>query len=112
MDGDPSIAFAHVNYLSLTGCWLCPTLALYGCNMPKGQHPKKEIRTALDDAVAAGLEVKDTSAHGHSWGYIFCAKCGQRFSVYSTPKNVGNHANQIRRFILRHRHEDLEGLGR
>jgi hypothetical protein len=77
--------------------------------MPKGRHPKKEIRAALDDAAAAGLVVKDTSAHGHSWGYVYCPKCGQRFSVSSTPKNAGNHAKQIRRFILRHRHEEPEG---
>lgn len=72
-------------------------------------HPKQEIRKALADADLEGFEVENTSAHGHGWGYVRCPKCGQRFGVYSPPRSAGNHANQIRRFIRRHNHEETTG---
>jgi hypothetical protein len=75
--------------------------------MPTWSHSKKEVRKALDDAVAAGFEVKPTDAHGHSWGYIDCPhpECPQRQWVWSTPADQDDHARQIRRFVERHRHE-------
>jgi hypothetical protein len=76
--------------------------------MPRWSHSKKEVRKALDDAVAAGFEVKDTSASGHSWGSVCCQHdgCGQRQSVWSTPADQDVHARQIRRFMARHRHDE------
>jgi len=78
--------------------------------MPTWTHSKKEVRKALDSAAAAGFEVTPTDAHGHSWGYVDCTHpgCGQRFWVWSTPANQDAHANQIRRFIDRHRHDESE----
>jgi hypothetical protein len=66
---------------------------------------QKEIRKALDEAYKAGFDVKETSS-GHRWGYACCPKCGQTFSVWSTPRSADTHAKQIRRFILNHSHPE------
>jgi hypothetical protein len=84
-----------------------------GCNMPRWSHSKKQVRKALDEADRtrdengkARFDVEDTNASGHGWGYILYLKCRQRFPVWSTPKNADNHAEQIRRFLRRHHHEE------
>lgn len=75
--------------------------------MPRWGHSKKDIREALNDAAATNdFKVEDTSEHGHSWGYVRCIRCGQKFSVWSTPKNATTHAKQIRQFMRRHGHQD------
>lgn len=72
--------------------------------MSKWSHPKSQVRKVLDEADGrAGFDVVDTSSHGHSWGYVRCEECGQKCSVWSTPKNADNHASQIRRFLMNHR---------
>jgi hypothetical protein len=43
---------------------------------------------------------------GASMGYVECGKCGQRFSVWSTPQSPDNHAKQILRFMKKHGHDD------
>jgi hypothetical protein len=75
--------------------------------MPTWSHSKKEVRRALDDAYAAGLVIKETDGHGHSWGCIDCPQpdCGMRMYVWSTPREEDVHARQIRRFVARHRHD-------
>lgn len=70
-------------------------------------HPKKEIRAALDDADDAGLNVVATTA-GHRWGYVACPTCGQRLSIWSTPRNAEDHAKDIRRFTAKHLHDEGE----
>ncbi len=78
--------------------------------MAKWPHPKSQIREVLNAADAAGFKITVTRGRGHSWGRIDCPSCGQRLSVWSTPKNADNHGKQIRRFIQRHSHtEDTEG---
>jgi hypothetical protein len=77
--------------------------------MPRWEHPKKEVREALGDADAAdGFEIEDTSDRGHGWGCVRCKRCGQRFSVWTTPKSTSTHAKQILQFMRRHerRHHD------
>jgi hypothetical protein len=69
-------------------------------------HSKKQIRGALDEALAVGLKVLPTTARGHSWGYIDCLDCTGRFYVWSTPKSADVHARQIRQFIKRHSHPE------
>jgi hypothetical protein len=75
----------------------------------KWSHSRNQVRKALDEANKAGFDVEDTSRHGHSWGYVRCRKCGQKFSVWSTPRSADNHAKQIRHFITRHSHPEREG---
>jgi len=44
---------------------------------------------------------------GHAWGRMYCpfndvvCRCGEFCvaSIWSTPKNTGNHARQIRRIV-------------
>ena len=78
---------------------------LYVYNVAGWSHSKKQVRDALDEAYAAGFAIRATPA-GHRWGYVECGKCGQTFSVWSTPRNPDNHAKQIRHYMKRHRHED------
>jgi hypothetical protein len=80
---------------------------LYVYNVADWSHSKKQVRDALDEAYAADFGI-GTSA-GHRWGYLECGKCGQTFSVWSTPKNADGHAKQIRRFIKKHSHDDEAG---
>jgi hypothetical protein len=90
--------------------------------VPNWSHSKKQIRDALDEACKQvrkaldgtgdeeAFDVEDTSARGHSWGYVRCTRCSQRLSVWSTPRSADAHAKQIRRFIQRHSHTE-EGQG-
>lgn len=62
------------------------------------RHPNGEVENAVQYAEALGWQVK-RSAKGHAWGYLLCPKAtreGCRIGVWSTPKNTGNHARQIR----------------
>lgn len=71
--------------------------------MARLRHPKKEVEEALADAEAAGWTVMPT-ATGHRWGYMRCceaSRSGCEASVWSTPRNPGNHAKQLRRAIER-----------
>lgn len=75
--------------------------------MPRWSHPKSDVRDALGDAAATdGFKVEDTSSRGHSWGYVECTRCGQKFTVWSTPRSASTHAKQIRQFMRRHGHKD------
>jgi hypothetical protein len=63
----------------------------------RAKHPKKEIEKALTHLEAQGWTVEPKSS-GHSWGIV---KCGQgcSASVWSTPRNYGNHAKQLTRLV-------------
>jgi hypothetical protein len=73
--------------------------------MHRDVHPKKEIEAALQHAEALGWRVKVGGSH--AWGRIFCpynsadCRCGEFCitSIWSTPKNPGNHARAIRRVV-------------
>ncbi|HWE64620.1 MAG TPA: hypothetical protein VHB98_23130 [Chloroflexota bacterium] len=62
-----------------------------------GRHPKKDVEVALVYAHEHGWTVAQTVA-GHRWGVARCGK-GCSVSVWSTPKNPGNHARAIRRAV-------------
>lgn len=65
------------------------------------KHPSKEIEKAISYAESNGWRVIERS--GHAWGSLVCpqnsadCRCGQfcQMSVWSTPKNTGNHAKQL-----------------
>ena len=78
-------------------------LLLYRVNKMRAKHPKKDVESALVDAETAGWTVIAT-ASGHRWGVMRCgeaSRAGCQTSVWSTPRNAGLHARQIRRFIRR-----------
>lgn len=73
---------------------------LYSHNMPVGRHPKKEIAEVLRN-VPDHLTVVQTAA-GHRWGHVQCTYCATVISIWSTPRNPGNHAKDLARFLARH----------
>ncbi len=69
----------------------------------RGRHQKKEVADALGDAEAVGLVVVELHA-GHRWGEVICESCQSARDVWSTPRNPGPHAKQLKRFIAKHTH--------
>lgn len=73
--------------------------------MSRKSHPKKEIEDALRYAEAQGWRVEVGGSH--AWGKIKCpyndkeCRCGEfcLFCIWSTPKNSGNHAKQIKQAV-------------
>jgi len=73
--------------------------------MARPSHPKKEIEEAIKYAETEGWRVKVGGSH--AWGKIYCpyndheCRCGEfcTTSVWSTPKNPGNHARALRRVV-------------
>jgi hypothetical protein len=68
-----------------------------------GRHPKKEVAEALKRAGAAGLTVREIH-RGHRWGEVACVLCPDRRAVHSTPRDPGNHANQLDWFVRKYTH--------
>ena len=73
--------------------------------MARAKHPKKEVEAVLQYA-----ESKNWTVHvggSHAWGKLYCpnndsqCRCGTFciMSVWSTPKNSGNHAKDIKRGV-------------
>lgn len=72
-------------------------IPLYIVNVRK-RHPKPEVEEALVFAERSGWTVRDTAA-GHKWGDMRCPEAsreGCRESIWSTPKNPGNHAKRLK----------------
>ncbi len=74
--------------------------------MTRGTHSKKEVEEALAYAESFGWRVKG-GGKGHAWGKMYCpyndaeCRCGEFCitSVWSTPKNPGNHARLLKRVV-------------
>lgn len=64
------------------------------------RHPKKEIHEALQYAILKGWVIIE-SKKGHCWGIIRCphGRGGCQKSIWSTPRNPGDHAKDIKRFV-------------
>lgn len=73
--------------------------------MVRPSHPKKEVEAALRHAEEQGWRIEVGGSH--AWGKIYCpykdaeCRCGEFciVSVWSTPKNAGNHAKALRRVV-------------
>jgi hypothetical protein len=73
--------------------------------MARQTHSKPEIEATLKYVEQNGWRVEVGGAH--AWGKIYCpyndksCRCGIFCisSIWSTPKNAGNHAKQIRRIV-------------
>lgn len=73
--------------------------------MKRKRHKNKDIESAILHAEAKGWRIEMRS--GHAWGRMYCpfndvvCRCGEFCvaSIWSTPKNTGNHARQIRRIV-------------
>lgn len=67
----------------------------------RDRHDDPAVEEALQYAEELGWRV-DVRHNGHVWGRIFCplaSRSGCQMSVGSTPKNAGNEAKRIRRFV-------------
>ena len=73
--------------------------------MPRKRHSKPEIEEALRYAEKQGWRIEIGGSH--AWGKIYCpynnsdCRCGEFCisSIWSTPKNAGTHAKQIKRVV-------------
>jgi len=84
---------------------------LYVVNMARARHPKPEVEAALREAEAAGWTVYPTTA-GHRWGYMRClerSRAGCEQSIWSTPRNPGNHAKRLRASVRNCPHHRKDG---
>lgn len=73
--------------------------------MSRKKHPKADVETAIRYAETHGWTIKQGGAH--AWGRMYCpyaddsCRCGEFCiaSIWSTPKNPGNHGRQLRRVV-------------
>lgn len=73
--------------------------------MARPIHPNKEVENALRHAEVLGWSV--VAGGGDCWGRIYCpnndreCRCGEFCitSVWSTPRNPGTFARQLRRIV-------------
>jgi hypothetical protein len=73
--------------------------------MARRPHPKAEVEAALRHAEQQGWRVEVGGSH--AWGRMYCpynahdCRCGEFCitSIWSTPKNAGNHARQLLRIV-------------
>ena len=75
--------------------------------MPKGKHPKKEVRDAIEYAEERGWRVVE-SGGGHVYCTLLCplkSREGHRFFVHSTPQNPGNHAKRLKDLVDKCEHD-------
>lgn len=75
----------------------------------RAKHPNKEIEEAIKYAEEHGWTYKDSGNSAHSWGQLLCplhTREGHRISIWSTPRNTFNHAQQIRREVERCQHDE------
>jgi hypothetical protein len=67
--------------------------------MASGRHSKHEVREGLAYAESKGWTIHPGGSH--RWGIIWCPAHEHHFTIHSTPKNAGNHKNQIIRAVDR-----------
>lgn len=75
------------------------------------KHHNKEIEAAIVYAEEHGWIYKDSGSSAHAWGRLFCpfhSREGHQMSVWSTPRDVVNHAKQIKRIVDKCLHEITE----
>ncbi len=63
-------------------------------------HPNKEVSDVIEYAIGRGWRFVKGS--GHVYGTRRCpeaSRSGCQTRIFSTPKNAGNHARDIRRDI-------------
>lgn len=68
--------------------------------MSRKKHPDKEIEAVIQYAESRGWHYKKAGASAHAWGRLICplhTRDGCMMSIWSTPRNSVNHADQIRK---------------
>lgn len=70
--------------------------------MSRKKHPNKEIEAAIQYAEKQGWRYKQSGDSAHAWGRLLCPlqnREGCSLSIWSTPRNTFNHAQQIYRRV-------------
>lgn len=71
------------------------------------KHPNKLIEEIIRYAESRRWRYKKAGNSAHAWGRLYCPLATQEgccLSVWSTPKNVVNHARQIKKKINQCQH--------
>ncbi len=74
----------------------------------RSKHPNKEIEEAIAYAEEHGWVYKGSGKSAHAWGKLLCplhAREGHKMSIWSTPRNTFNHAQQIKHFVDKCQHD-------
>lgn len=69
--------------------------------MGRDKHPKKDVEKALQYAEEHGWTIEPKKKKGHNWGRAWCPEREDSAWIFSTPRNPGDHANFIRRSVIR-----------
>ena len=75
------------------------------------QHPKKEIEMAVQYAENKGWRYREVGKSAHAWGRLLCPlikREGCSLSIWSTPRNINDHARQIIRRVDSCPHQEKE----
>lgn len=73
----------------------------------RDRHPKKDVEKSVQYAEEHHFVV-EVVYHGHVWGVLRCKSRICILRVAGTPKNEGNEAQRIRRFVDRCEHEEKD----
>lgn len=72
--------------------------------MARSRHPKKDVEKALSRAEEERLKVEQSRKRSHKWSDVGCQDADHaKRSVWSTPQNPGEHANDIDRYTKGHK---------
>jgi hypothetical protein len=66
------------------------------------KHPNKHVREVIAYAESRGWTFHKAGRSGHAFGFLRCPRHtreGCIVAVYSTPRNVEDHARRIRRAV-------------
>lgn len=77
-------------------------------NLKRKKHPSKEIEKAIVQAERHGWIYKSPGKSAHAWGRLLCPlrrRDGHQMSVWSTPRNAFNHAQQIIKLVNQCQHK-------
>jgi hypothetical protein len=76
--------------------------------MSRNKHPNKEIEAMIQLAENNGWRYKKAGNSAHAWGRLLCPQQsseGCAMSIWSTPRDVYRHAEQVKKNIARCSHE-------
>jgi hypothetical protein len=69
------------------------------------RHPSRDVADAVAFALAKGWTYSPRRKQGHAWATLRCPAGEDTVAVWSSPRNPGNHAKQIRRAVIRCPHD-------
>jgi hypothetical protein len=77
--------------------------------MPRKKHPDKNIEASVVYAEERGWIYKESGNSSHAWGRLLCplhTREGHQMSIWTTPRNTYNHAEQIKKLVDRCAHRE------